>query len=56
LSCMLCKFVCPIPELISFKEMPRDWHRRETTVMDRNLGKDVKVEPFTKEGPNECVI
>ena len=56
LSCMLCKFVCPVPELISFKEMPRDWHRRETAVMDGSLEKDLKVEPFTKEGPNECVI
>jgi hypothetical protein len=53
---MLCKFVCPVPELISFKEMPGDWHRRETAVMDGSLEKDVKVEPFTKEGPNECVI
>jgi dihydropyrimidine dehydrogenase (NAD+) subunit PreA len=56
LSCMLCKFVCPVPELISFKEMPGDWHRRETAVMDGSLEKDIKVEPFTKEGPNECVI
>jgi hypothetical protein len=24
--------------------------------MDSSLEKDVKVEPFTKEGPNECVI
>ena len=56
LSCMLCKFVCPVPELISYKEMPKEWKRRETAVMDRNMGKDVKLEPFTKEGPNECVI
>ena len=56
LSCMLCKFVCPVPELISFKEMPADWQRRETAVMDNSLEKDVKVEPFTKEGPNECII
>ena len=56
LSCMLCKFVCPVTDLISYKEMPGDWQRRETAVMDRNLENDVKVEPFTKEGPNECVI
>ncbi len=56
LSCMLCKFVCPVPELISFKEMPGDWKRQETAVMDAGLGKNVKVEPFTKEGPNECII
>jgi len=56
LSCMLCKLVCPLPELISYKEMPKGWKRRETAVMDRNMEKDVKLEPFTKEGPNECVI
>ncbi len=56
LSCMLCKFVCPVSGLISFKEMPREWERRETAVMDRSLGKEVKLEPFTKEGPNECIV
>ena len=56
LSCMLCKFVCPVPGLITYKEMPADWKRQETAVMDNNLEKDVKIEPFTKEGPNECVI
>jgi dihydropyrimidine dehydrogenase (NAD+) subunit PreA len=56
LSCMLCKFVCPVPELISYKEMPAGWQRRETAVMDKSMEKDVKMEPFTKEGPNECVI
>ena len=56
LSCMLCKFVCPVPDLISYKEMPKGWSRRETAVMDRKMEKDVKLQPFTKEGPNECVI
>ncbi|MHC4457600.1 MAG: NAD-dependent dihydropyrimidine dehydrogenase subunit PreA [Planctomycetota bacterium] len=56
LSCMLCKFVCPVPGLISFKEMPREWKRRETAVMDKSLEKEVKLEPFTKEGPNECIV
>jgi dihydropyrimidine dehydrogenase (NAD+) subunit PreA len=56
LSCMLCKFVCPVSGLISFKEMPPDWHRRETAVMDKSLEKKVKIEPFTKEGPNECIV
>ncbi len=55
LSCMLCSFVCPVPGLISYKEMPRDWQRRETTVMDPDLEKELKYEPFTKEGPNECI-
>ena len=56
LSCMLCKFVCPVPDLISHKEMPKGWKRQETAVMDSSLEKDIKYEPFTKEGPNECVI
>jgi hypothetical protein len=24
--------------------------------MDRSLEKEIKYEPFTKEGPDECVI
>ncbi|MBT8371536.1 MAG: NAD-dependent dihydropyrimidine dehydrogenase subunit PreA [Deltaproteobacteria bacterium] len=54
LSCMLCSFVCPVPELISFKEMPATWNRDETQVMDKRLEKNIKLEPFTKEVPNEC--
>jgi len=56
LSCMLCQFVCPVPDLITYKEMPGEWKRQEAAVMDRSLEKDLKIEPFTKEGPNECVI
>jgi hypothetical protein len=36
--------------------MPGEWRRQETAVMDKGLEKEVKLEPFTKEGPNECVI
>ena len=54
LSCMLCSFVCPVPGLISFKEMPATWSRDETKVMDKNLKNEIKLEAFTKEGPNEC--
>ncbi len=54
LSCMICSFVCPVPGLISFKEMPKDWRRRETAVMDKNLENELEYEPFTKEGPHEC--
>ena len=54
LSCMLCSFVCPVPDLITFKEMPATWSRAETQVMDKNLEQEIKLEPFTKEGPNEC--
>ncbi len=56
LSCMLCKFVCPVAELISYKEMPKGWKRRQTAVMESRLEKEIKYEPFTKEGPDECVI
>jgi dihydropyrimidine dehydrogenase (NAD+) subunit PreA len=56
LSCMLCSFVCPVPDLISFKEMPGDWQRNETRVMDPGLESGLKLEPFTKEGPDECAI
>jgi dihydropyrimidine dehydrogenase (NAD+) subunit PreA len=54
LSCMLCSFVCPVPGLITFKEMPATWNRNETQVMDKNLKNEIKLEAFTKEGPNEC--
>jgi len=54
LSCMICSFVCPVSGLITFKEMPANWQRRETAVMDQSLADQLKFEPFTKEGPNEC--
>jgi dihydropyrimidine dehydrogenase (NAD+) subunit PreA len=54
LSCMICSFVCPVSGLITFKEMPANWQRRETAVMDESLAGQLKFEPFTKEGPNEC--
>ena len=56
LSCMLCYFVCPVPGLISYKEMPKNWKRRETAVMNRQLWRNLKYEPFTKEAPNECIV
>ncbi|MCX5790230.1 MAG: 4Fe-4S binding protein [Elusimicrobia bacterium] len=33
LSCMVCSFVCPVDGLITFKEMPADWKRRETVTL-----------------------
>ncbi len=54
LSCMLCNFVCPVPELISFKEMPKDWRRQETSVMDDSLEEKINFTPFTKEVDNAC--
>jgi dihydropyrimidine dehydrogenase (NAD+) subunit PreA len=56
LSCMLCQAVCPVPGLITFKEMPPGWKRRETAVRDRRLEPELKHEPFTKEGPHECTV
>jgi dihydropyrimidine dehydrogenase (NAD+) subunit PreA len=56
LSCMLCQVVCPVPELIRFKEMPAGWKRRETAVRDVRLESELKHEPFEKEGPHECVV
>lgn len=46
LSCMICSFVCPIPGLITFKEMPENWKRQETRVMDKSLEKELKHQPF----------
>lgn len=46
LSCMICSFVCPVPGLISFKEMPLDWQRRETRIMDKNLESELNFKPF----------
>ncbi len=54
LSCMICSFVCPVPGLITYKEMPHDWKRQETEVMDSSLENKLNYEPISKEGSNEC--
>ncbi|MEW5817000.1 MAG: NAD-dependent dihydropyrimidine dehydrogenase subunit PreA, partial [Spirochaetota bacterium] len=46
LSCMICSFVCPIPDLITYKEMPSDWKRKETAIMEKKLEKDLKYSVF----------
>jgi len=51
LSCMLCQFVCPVPGLITYKEMPAEWQRQETAVMDKNLENDLNYQPFIMEAP-----
>ena len=33
LSCMICSFVCPVENLITFKEMPSTWKREEIEAM-----------------------
>ncbi|HAH07752.1 MAG TPA: NAD-dependent dihydropyrimidine dehydrogenase subunit PreA [Elusimicrobia bacterium] len=35
LSCMICGFVCPVQGMISFKEMPKAFKRRETITLGR---------------------
>jgi dihydropyrimidine dehydrogenase (NAD+) subunit PreA len=43
LSCMICSFICPVPDLIGHKEMPKGWVRRATHVMDKALERQVKI-------------
>lgn len=43
LSCMICSFICPVPELITHKEMPAGWARKHTAVRDPSLQRQVKV-------------
>jgi dihydropyrimidine dehydrogenase (NAD+) subunit PreA len=33
LSCMVCSFVCPVTDLITFQEMPADFQRRPTVTL-----------------------
>lgn len=46
LSCMICSFICPVNDLITFREMPADWNRREARVMDESLESELKYKPF----------
>jgi hypothetical protein len=43
---MVCSFICPVEGLITFKEMPKDWNRREAKIMDNALEKELKLEPY----------
>ncbi len=43
---MICSFICPVPDLISFKEKPKGWARQHTPVREPALQKQVKVTPF----------
>jgi len=47
LSCMICSFVCPVSDLISFTEMPGTWKRQDACVMDKELESRIKYQPFT---------
>ncbi|HET6452601.1 MAG TPA: NAD-dependent dihydropyrimidine dehydrogenase subunit PreA [Spirochaetia bacterium] len=43
LSCMICSFICPVPDLITHKEKPAGWARNATALMDKGLAKQVRV-------------
>jgi dihydropyrimidine dehydrogenase (NAD+) subunit PreA len=43
LSCMICAFVCPVEELIRFKEMPPDWKRARTITLGAELKDELKL-------------
>jgi dihydropyrimidine dehydrogenase (NAD+) subunit PreA len=51
LSCMICQFVCPVPGLISFKEMPKGWQRRPTAIMDPSLEDKLRLEDMQARRP-----
>lgn len=46
LSCMVCSFVCPVSGLITYKQQPSDWQRRETAAMGVDLGAELKLNKF----------
>jgi len=39
LSCMICSFVCPIEGMITYKEMPKNWKRKDAPSLGRKLKK-----------------
>lgn len=43
LSCMVCSFVCPVDGLITYREMPSTWKRRETETLGRELQSRLKL-------------
>ncbi|MCP3944325.1 MAG: NAD-dependent dihydropyrimidine dehydrogenase subunit PreA [Desulfobacteraceae bacterium] len=46
LSCMICSFVCPICDIISYKEMPDTWKRQDAVVMGKDLEDQLNFQPF----------
>jgi len=43
LSCMICGFICPVEDLITYKEMPASWQRRETETLGRVYAEELKL-------------
>ncbi len=46
LSCMICSFVCPVSDIISYKEMPETWKREDAIVMGKDLEDQLNFKPF----------
>lgn len=46
LSCMICSFVCPVSDLISYTKMPSTWKRQDAIVMDKSLAPEIKYKSF----------
>ena len=49
LSCMICSFVCPVNDLISYKEMDSGWQRQETAVMEPSIESKLNFSPYQTE-------
>jgi len=43
---LICSFVCPVSDIISFTEMPAQWKRQDAEVMDKSLETQIKYKPF----------
>lgn len=37
LSCMICSFICPVEDVIKYKEMPSTWRREEEITLGENI-------------------
>ena len=44
LSCMICSFVCPVHELITYKAMPKGWKPGKTEIMDPGFERELKLD------------
>ncbi len=42
LSCMVCSFVCPVTGMIKFKDMPKDYRRKDTVTLGEECRSELK--------------
>jgi len=49
LSCMICSFICPVEDLITYNKMPLTWNRKQAPVMGKIFAKDLKYKPFCNQ-------